>query len=285
MIKTAVILTVFNRREVTLKGLRTLYKAIEYLQKEKPNEGYRFDIYMTDDGSTDGTADAVIGEFPDVHIIQGCGSLYWSGGMRKAWQAAIDSGVKYDFYLWYNDDAELYENALVVMFSVFASQKRKGIVVGSMCDGQKIREVTYGGRDYHKHIISPKDDEAIECDTFNGNLVLISKDAYMVLGLINIRFRHSLGDFDYGYRAKAKSIQILIAPQYQGICNRHERPPMWCDSRRPIVERIRNYYSPLGNSPKEIFYFEKTHFGVKTAFLHLLSNHIRLLFPYLWKEV
>ena len=64
MIKTAVLLTVYNRKEVTLQGLRSLHKAIAYLR-----EGYSFDIFMTDDGCTDGTAEAVSKEFSDIHIV------------------------------------------------------------------------------------------------------------------------------------------------------------------------------------------------------------------------
>lgn len=79
MIKTAGLLTVYNRCAVTLKGLSSLYKAIENL-----GNGYTFDVYMTDDGCTDGTNEAVHEKFPNIHIIQGDGSLFWSGGMRKA---------------------------------------------------------------------------------------------------------------------------------------------------------------------------------------------------------
>ena len=54
MIRTAVLLTVFNRKEVTLKGLYSLKQAMATLGK-----AHLFDIYMVDDGCTDGTGDAV----------------------------------------------------------------------------------------------------------------------------------------------------------------------------------------------------------------------------------
>lgn len=41
MIRTAVILTVYNRKETTLQGLRSLYKAIDVLGEE-----YAFDIHV-----------------------------------------------------------------------------------------------------------------------------------------------------------------------------------------------------------------------------------------------
>ena len=61
----AVLLTVFNRKEVTLRGLDTLYAAM------KPVEGeYSFDVFMTDDGCTDGTPEAVKERFPENRIRQ-----------------------------------------------------------------------------------------------------------------------------------------------------------------------------------------------------------------------
>lgn len=80
MINTAVLLTVYNRKNVTLQGLRTLYRAIEFLKKELLESDYQLDIYMTDDGYIDGTGEAVRKEFPYVYITQGASSLYWSGG-------------------------------------------------------------------------------------------------------------------------------------------------------------------------------------------------------------
>ena len=208
MIKTAVILTVFNRREVTLKGLRTLYRAFEELQNEQPYESYHFDIYMTDDGCSDGTADAVKGEFPDVHIIQGDGNLYWSGGMRKAWQTAIHSSEKYDFYLWFNDDAELYENALVIMFDSHSYSDKKSIISGAFCDSKG--NASYGGRDRKSNILTPHN-VLRPIFLMNGNLVRHDNDIEPFLDP-----KYSLGKrMSLLYSNKHSAIKSFI------FCKRH----------------------------------------------------------------
>lgn len=77
----AVLLTVHNRKEKTLCCLQNLFK-------QKIPNGYQIEVYLTDDGCTDGTPEAVHEQFPAVHIIKGDGSLFWNRGMYTAWDTA-----------------------------------------------------------------------------------------------------------------------------------------------------------------------------------------------------
>ena len=52
----AVLLTVFNRKEKTIQCLKRLYNIL-------PLEGYLVDVYLTDDGRTDGTPEAAAEQF------------------------------------------------------------------------------------------------------------------------------------------------------------------------------------------------------------------------------
>src|SRR5687767_12507951 len=92
----AVLMTCFNRRETTLRCLRSL------AEQELP-EGCNLRVYLTDDGSSDGTGDAVRSEFPEATVLNGDGNQYWVGGTLMAWDAARPA----DFYLWLNDDVRL----------------------------------------------------------------------------------------------------------------------------------------------------------------------------------
>lgn len=279
MIKIAVILTVYNRREVTLKGLRTLYKAIEYLQKEQPNEGYRFDIYMTDDGSTDGTGEAVKTEFPNVHISQGDGNLYWNGGMRKAWQTAIETGEKYDFYLWYNDDVNIYDFSLSRLMKDSRSFNNMCIVVGatSLSDGVTL---SYGGRIKGK--IPPCEGSVHKVDYFNGNIVLIPQVVFEQLGNLDSYYTHSKGDFDYGLRAKKAGITMIQCGDVLGVCELHPSLSAWCNPQIPLSARWAHMVKPNGMPPKESFYFNRRHFGLWSGIKVFCLIHLRCLFPFLW---
>ena len=266
MMKIAVLLTVFNRREVTLRGLKSLYKAIDYL-----GEGYQFDIYMTDDGCTDGTGVAVLLEFPEVRIIQGDGNLYWSGGMRKAWQTAMDSGIHYDYFLWFNDDAELYDNALVLLFEPMNNLGKRFFVSGAFKDYEG--KPSYGGRDINKKLLKPNGDYQ-SIMFMNGNLTIIPQEAVSEIGLLDETFLHIGGDWDYGLRALKKGYEVVLSRDYVGVTNRHDGT----EFKGNFTQRIKNLYS-IKHHPNMVFIFNNRHFGVIYAIKEYLKQHILLIMP------
>ena len=73
MVTIAVLITCHNRKDTTLSCLGRLFS----IRKD-------IDVYCVDDNSTDGTADAIRENFPQVNLIRGDGNLFWCRGMRKA---------------------------------------------------------------------------------------------------------------------------------------------------------------------------------------------------------
>ena len=103
MMRFAALFTCFNRKEKTLEALSNLYTSYK-----KNGSEFSMAVYLTDDGSTDGTYDAVKQKFPEVKLLKGNGSLYWAGGMRNSWNEAIKKD--YDAFLLLNDDTNISEN-------------------------------------------------------------------------------------------------------------------------------------------------------------------------------
>ncbi|MBO7124229.1 MAG: glycosyltransferase family 2 protein [Bacteroidales bacterium] len=269
----AVITTVFNRKNVTINGLNSLYSAINRLGLD-----YHFDVYLTDDGSTDGTADAVSELFPHVHILCGDGNLYWSGGMRKAWRAAIDSGVNYDFFLWFNDDAELYEDSLETMFESFYHYGEKSIISGAFVD--RSGNVSYGGRDKNMNWIVPGYEKQIFF--MNGNFVLIPKYVFETLGNIGKIYTHSLGDWDYGLKAGNYGFKVLVSRKYVGITNRHDTTPVYWSNSYSLKNRLHSLYA-FPSSPLIVFHFYKQYFGLLKGVIKLIIIHLFAIFPQLYE--
>ncbi len=273
MKKIAVLITVHNRREKTLQCLSNLYK------QELPGE-VKLDVFLTDDGCTDGTRASVIEKFPFVHIIDGDGSLFWNRGMIVAWEEAAKKD--YDYYLWLNDDTFLYDGTISRLVENSINHLDKAIIVGATCAGNNKNVITYGG--WKKGKVIPDVSEEYQCETFNGNIVLIPKFVYYILGTNDPRFRHSLGDTDYGLRANENNINVFQSKGLMGECDTHEHPTVWMDPSQPFKKRWKNFFAPTGNNPFEFFHFRKKHYGLLPACITFVSNFVHFLFPRFWKK-
>lgn len=275
MTRIAVIMTVHNRKRETLKCLSALFS------QNGLDHDYILNIYLTDDGSTDGTADSVKANYPSVNIIEGNGNLYWNRGMYTAWKKAADSS-DYDYYLWLNDDTFLYIDAIQRLLSTNKEVKNGYIIVGSTCASYDNKIITYGGFNNRKLVTELNHPR--RCEEINGNIVLISRHAFNILGFNDYNFRHAAGDTDYGLRAKKAGIPCIIAKGVFGVCDLHDEIAYWKDSRHPFKQRLKHFLSPTGSNPFEFFYFRKKHYGLIPACLTFLSNWIHFLFPRFWND-
>ena len=180
----AVIMTVHNRRDTTKECLQKVFE-------QKGVDEITLDVYMTDDGCTDGTAEMVKKDFPSVNVVKGDGTLFWNRGMYVAWEEAAKNG--YDFYVWLNNDTALYDNALYELYDSSFMTGHKSIIVGEVKEIGQYR-TSYGGYIGGKRI--DPDGTLQEVDYFNGNIVWIPNSVYSRLGNLDYRFRHCHGDSD-----------------------------------------------------------------------------------------
>lgn len=269
MTTVAALLTVHNRKEKTLRCLQELYR-------QKLPEGYSLDVFLTDDGCTDGTAESISKKYPKVTIIQGNGNLFWNRGMYLAWEQASKT-KDYDYYLWLNDDTALLYDALQAILNE-ALERTDAIIVGSTHSSESSSELTYGGYESGK-LIKPNG-TLRKCQTFNGNIVLIPKSIFHSIGNLDWTFPHAIGDLDYGLRCSKAGKELFISKEFRGICDKNLQPPKWMRSDIPFKERWNNYHSPLGyGQPGPFFLYNKRHYGIVRAIRVYIFNHIRLFFP------
>lgn len=268
----AVLISCFNRKATTLACLRTLAAAVQ--------GKFSYTVFLVDDGSTDGTGDAVKELFPDTVILQGSGNLFWNGGMRFAWQSA--SKGNFDFYLWLNDDVSLRAGSLARLLDCYQEAAKrytpKTIVVGRTIDPQT-GKTSYGG--YARRSAVSKlsfrhlNDGEIECDTMNGNCVLFPKSAVAEVGVNAEQYRHWAGDVDYGLRAKRAGYTILQLPEPVAELGRN-------DAYAAKVSRLtpKNYkfilFHPKGIPMQEWAHFCRSHGGF-TWPINFLLRYLRIL--------
>ena len=220
----AVIMTSHNRRSLTVE-------SISRVLEQRIDDRVAVRVYVTDDASTDGTAEAAAAIGARVTLIPGSGSLFWAAGMARAEIAAIADG--FDYLLWLNDDTFLFPGALQLLLSV-SEQNPDAVVVGAAV-APGTDTAVYGARRrlsrWHpqRFELLPLASEVQEADTFNGNIVLIPRTVHDRIGEIDGGFPHAYADDDYGLRARASGLAVLQAPGAAGECTAElaRRPHPW----------------------------------------------------------
>lgn len=232
--------------------------------------GLCMDLFVVDDGSSDGTAQAVADVFPSAIVLTGDGTLYWCGAMHMGFGLAIQRD--YDFYLWLNDDTDLDKDAVARLIETHSQVSRQlgdsVIIVGSVRDprsgalsygGWRERRGRLGSKSWEK--VPPDMGNWLECDTINGNCVLVPRAVVQRIGNLDPVFRHSMGDMDYGLRAHKKGCATVIAPGYYGTCEINDGTGSWTDIDMPLRSRWRKLLGPKGLPIKEWGIFSYRHKG------------------------
>lgn len=273
MVHIAVLMTVYNRKETTLKCLAYFFDAI----KLTPNIAY--DVFLTDDASTDGTDKAIYQKFPMVNIIKSSGNLFWNRGMINAWSHACNK-KQYDFFIWLNDDTFLYDKSVKILLDSSNKVNHMAIIGGAL-KSSVTNKTTYGGK-INEIELSPNKDLQ-EFEQLNGNFVLIPKVVFDKIGMLDPIYHHAIGDYDYGFRARKKGIKLLLTPEYVGVCDRHDNIPKCYDSKYSIINRFRYLYSPVGPNPLILFKYYCQHYSWIKAFRHFLFSNLITFYPFFLK--
>lgn len=280
----AVLLTCHNRKRKTLACLQSFFAA------DKPNN-YRFKIYVVDDGSTDGTADAIKAFYPAIRVVVGDGSLFWAGGMRLAWKTALNE-KEYDAFLLLNDDVLLKKDFLCNLIATeeFALKEdgKTGIYSSATIDGVT-KEFTYGAYNVTKHLFKMRIHFVVPtnapepCQLTNANILWISKETVDAIGILDNNYTHAIADFDYSLRAIEKGIPVYLTPHLGGLCsNDHSINQEIVDA--PLKERIAYLKSPKGLSYNEYLYYIRKHFPFFLP-IEFTTLWFRTLFPKMWVKL
>ena len=288
MKKIAVIITYHNRKSKTLQCLKQLFDVVETY-----TTNIDLKVFLTDDGSTDGTLDAILSEFStnNIQITQGSGSLFWAGGMRKSWSEAIKNN--FDGYLLLNDDTLLLPNVFDDIFKTHSycmkEFKSGGIYIGTTYDSNDKSLITYGGSkitNYWKQTrsrIIPNGLTPQQCDLGNANIMFVTNDAVQKIGILCKSFTHSLADYDYTLTAKKNNIPVLVTTNVCGICDNDHVFNYSLFENKTLKERINFAYFPLGFEFNNYLIYNARNFWYRVPFVFVIG-WIRIFFPSLIKH-
>ncbi len=276
----AILLTCHNRRSKTLKCLQSLFDA------QFPDQ-LRMDVFLVDDGCTDGTGDAVHETFPNIKVIQGSGNLYWAGGMRLAFQKAKEY-KDFEGYLLLNDDVELKPDFFhrIVETKEFCLKKygKGGLYSGSTLN-KLTGQISYGGNLLIKGINTPAyrllepKNVPQSCHLTNANILYVEKNVIDEIGFFDNEFTHGFADYDFSLRAFKAGFPVYITPNECGFCE-DDHGDNWSSSKN-LKKRIQYLKSPTGLAYKEYLFYGKRHFPkyVRRMYFKVWA---KTLFPSLW---
>jgi GT2 family glycosyltransferase len=235
----SVIIACHNRKNLTVRCIEKAQAAADYA-------GARISFTVFDDGSTDGTADALAQMQVSLRIMHGDGSAYWASSMAHAEGAVLANtdAAEDGLIVWLNDDVALDLEAFARLGATVRGATGS-VVIGATRDPVS-GEATYSGmRKAGIHplrfdLVSPHD--STQCiDAFNGNLVMVPLAVAHLLGGIDGGFSHALADIDYGMRCKRAGVNVLLAPLTYGTCERNEMK-----LPGPIIDDWRSFLGPKG---------------------------------------
>lgn len=213
--KISTIIPCHNRKETTIH-------CIEKLQLMQ-TDGFSHHIYVVDDGSTDGTVDALQRKFyGKVLLLRGDGSLWWTGAVNMGIQSALGDGC--DWVHLINDDITFEQNFLFELF-IRARLHRNRIYASISCDIVDKSLVVRGGARLNKKLRSPLKEingfrligdaftKPYAVDVVSGRSVLIPACVFRRIGIFNQQdFPHQFADFDLFLRARRAGFGIYIVP-------------------------------------------------------------------------
>jgi GT2 family glycosyltransferase len=261
--------TCHNRRDLTLASLGDLHT------QDLP-ANVSLSITIVDDGSTDGTAEAVRDSYPGVEIIKGDGNLYWAGGMRHGWEKSVQH-QKFDALFVFNDDIRLNKNALNELIDTNRYVRKHygplNVISGAFTDLNG-GIITYGGfrrssiwHPLRFEIVTPTG-VPFQIDTLNMNGALVSSEALHKVGFLARYFRHGGADLEFGLKLRKTGGSVWLTPSTIGKCDRQ------LTEFKPTDQRLsfREQYQCI-TGVKRLWPSERAHF---------FHDHAGLFWPLLW---
>ena len=215
MTRVLALFTCFNRKEKSVHAVESLISG---------NPQIDFTFLVVDDGSTDGTAEAL--QKFHVRILRGDGSLFYSRGMGLGMDTLLREKTDYDYLLMMNDDVAFFPHCIEALATQSGG---RDVIVGATRDTRG--NLSYSGIQYEKGIhyrfMNPGEEQ--EADTMNANCVLIPYDLFRKTGSMDKHYHHSLGDFDYGFALRQAGGKLYVSRDYVGECCDNPQTGTWHD--------------------------------------------------------
>lgn len=226
MTSVAIVIVNWNSKKDTLECLNSLKNLII-------PDGVKVVTFVVDNASMDGTVEAIKNVFTQVRLIQNENNLGFAGGNNVGITAALKTGA--DFIWLLNNDTTVDKNSLKNL-SILVKNSEKAIIGTKIyfAKGYEFHKDRYkqselgrvlwyaGGKIDWKNIYAShrgvdevdrgQYDHPEETLFVTGCSMLVSKEVFSELGMLDERYYMYLEDVDFCLRAKARGFKLWYQP-------------------------------------------------------------------------
>lgn len=286
IVNIAIVIPVFNRKNITIEGLKNIGEAITFYKQESSNI-FNFKIVVVDDGSTDGTGDWIQLNQPEVTYLKGDGNLWWSGSINMGAKYAVNT-LNVSHVLFWNDDTICAKEYFNELEKVILANKQllESILVSKIfwLDNQHKLLFNFGcyfnPKNGQKTIIGLNSEdtynEIIPVDWSGGMGTLIPSAALIAVNYLDDKnFPQYDGDIDFFLRAKDKKYQAYGIPTLH-IYNNPEATGIHSKNKWRDLPAILTSLRSLYNVKKNIK-FNLRHANTISSWTLLLRDYISLI--------
>jgi GT2 family glycosyltransferase len=176
-------------------------------------------VVVVDNGSVDGSADAIAERFPDVELIRAGVNLGFAGGNNAGIRRALDRGA--DWVLLVNNDATVEPGIVEALAAAAESRPDAGVLACKVlfADSDRLWYAGAGfnpylGRSRHERFGKP-DEPGMLRDTVRatGAGMAVSRAAIEAAGLLDEEFFLYAEDIEWCLRIRAAGFAVVYAPE------------------------------------------------------------------------
>ena len=272
-----IIIPVHNRKAITLQCLDIL---------DKNGDLKKYYVIVVDDGSTDGTSEAIQSIYPDIIILVGDGNLWWTGAIALGMKYSYEQGAEY--LIWLNDDCYPQKETILKLINTCTSNKNS--IVGAQSLNPDTLLPSYGGiiTQGNKIIeVHTLQSNFLECDGLSGNLVCLHKNLirdirYPDFGI----FPQYYGDVTYTHQAKKSGYKLFIQGNAIAFCRNDHPKISWLNPDQSFLSYWQDYFKISSPSywKADLNYYQEM-FGIRGIGLYLYQKIIRFWLFYLFVKI
>lgn len=200
---TYILLPVHSRRAVTEAFVRCLLEQTDQ----------RFHLVLIDDGSTDGTAEAVTALMPGTTVLQGDGSWWWAGSLERGrrWLDQHHLGAR-DLVLIANDDTRFDADFLAAGRAVLAHASR-ALLLAQLYAADSGAFVELGVHVNWRRLTFTGVTDPSRVNCFSTRGLFMSAARFVELGGFHPRvLPHYLSDYAFTIRARRRGFELISDP-------------------------------------------------------------------------